>query len=338
MTDISTSSSNNKTIYCGNCGKKGHIYKNCFLPIVSFGIICIQFPEIDLNDVLTKHKNNKYIFSDLNRCSDKELLAEIKDKLKFLMICRKQTLGFAEFIRGNYRVGTYAEIKYIKHLFTIMTKHEIELIKECNFDVLWKYLWCMEDSMNYHQNEYMQSKEKFHALVNGITINNYQYTLEGIIRKIIPVWDEPEWGFPKGRRNYRETDLDCAIREFSEETAIPSNMYHVLDINPFNEEFMGTNNVNYKHTYYLAQVMSGNIQPVIKDENIHQRIEISDIAWMTFEEAKSKIRYYNKQKRYVLEKIYNILVENIYNNIKQHSSTHVAQEESHLDDDITDDN
>ena len=28
----------------------------------------------------------------------------------------------------------------------------------------------------------------------------------------------PEWGFPKGRRNYKEKDLIVRIREFEEET------------------------------------------------------------------------------------------------------------------------
>ena len=31
-------------------------------------------------------------------------------------------------------------------------------------------------------------------------------------------WLTPEWGFPKGRRNYQETDITCAYREFNEET------------------------------------------------------------------------------------------------------------------------
>ena len=38
-------------------------------------------------------------------------------------------------------------------------------------------------------------------------------------------WLEPEWGFPKGRRNNGEKDLDCGLREFQEETG-----YRLSDI------------------------------------------------------------------------------------------------------------
>ena len=30
--------------------------------------------------------------------------------------------------------------------------------------------------------------------------------------------ERTKWGFPKGRRNYQEKDLDAAIREWEEET------------------------------------------------------------------------------------------------------------------------
>jgi 8-oxo-dGTP pyrophosphatase MutT (NUDIX family) len=36
-------------------------------------------------------------------------------------------------------------------------------------------------------------------------------------------WEEPEWGFPKGRRDTQESDWVCALREFKEETGQPSN-------------------------------------------------------------------------------------------------------------------
>ena len=47
-----------------------------------------------------------------------------------------------------------------------------------------------------------------------------------IINKEVPiVYESPEWGFPKGRRNMHESDLDCAKREFEEETGIDESFY-----------------------------------------------------------------------------------------------------------------
>ena len=49
--------------------------------------------------------------------------------------------------------------------------------------------------------------------------------------KASTTWDTPEWGFPKGRRNYQENDLTCGLREFEEETGYDKdNRYLLLKI------------------------------------------------------------------------------------------------------------
>ena len=65
-------------------------------------------------------------------------------------------------------------------------------------------------------------------------------------------WQEPEWGFPKGRRNSHEKDYDCALREFQEETGYDKNVLHNLqNVLPFEEIFTGSNYKSYKHKYYV---------------------------------------------------------------------------------------
>ena len=54
----------------------------------------------------------------------------------------------------------------------------------------------------------------------GIVTTNGTYTLEDLIRASDTNWMNPEWGFPKGRRNYMEKDISAGIREFEEETGI----------------------------------------------------------------------------------------------------------------------
>ena len=39
----------------------------------------------------------------------------------------------------------------------------------------------------------------------------------------------PEWGFPKGRRNLKERDRECAVREFSEETGLTAEDYIIQE-------------------------------------------------------------------------------------------------------------
>ena len=33
---------NTKIIYCNNCGNEGHLYRHCRLPVLSYGILCIN--------------------------------------------------------------------------------------------------------------------------------------------------------------------------------------------------------------------------------------------------------------------------------------------------------
>ena len=54
--------------YCNNCGKQGHLYHQCKLPITSNGIIAFR-----------KNKTSE---------------------LEYLMICRKDSLGYIDLIRG----------------------------------------------------------------------------------------------------------------------------------------------------------------------------------------------------------------------------------------------
>ena len=71
---------------------------------------------------------------------------------------------------------------------------------------------------NVYKAEYDSAKSKFEKLL---------FRIDNIVNESDNQWYEPEWGIPKGRRHFKESDVDCSIREFSEETLINPN-----DINP----------------------------------------------------------------------------------------------------------
>ena len=70
-----------------------------------------------------------------------------------------------------------------------------------------------------------------------------------------PNYQEPEWGFPKGRKNSKEEAVRCAMREFVEETGLSlktsTSKYDQKPIHVFHEVFMGSNFRIYQHQYYL---------------------------------------------------------------------------------------
>jgi len=263
---------NKNTLYCGNCGKYGHVYRKCLAPIISSGIILFR-------------KDN--------------------DNIKYLLVQRKDTLGFVEFMRGKYNLEN---IKYISKLFEIMTENERLLLINSTFDSLWNKLWMKKDNKQYH-NEYDSSKKKFNLLKKGIYIKNNLISLNTIHYNNKVFWYTPEWGIPKGRRNLKESNLDCAIREFEEETGLKKNQYNLIyQIEPIEELFSGSNNIRYKHIYYIANAKNNINNLAIDKNNFSQVSEISNINWFTFDQCMKVIRSYNIEKKNVLEKLHKILL------------------------------
>jgi 8-oxo-dGTP pyrophosphatase MutT (NUDIX family) len=254
--------------YCNNCGKSGHAYHQCKMPIMSIG--AIVFRKIDQN-------------------------------IEFLMIRRKHSLGFMDFIRGKYSIYNK---DYIMNLIREMTNNEKTMILENDFLTLWNYLWSKNNISNQYKEEKILSEEKFNSLKYGITNGNKFYSLETMISENNNHWEEPEWGFPKGRRNFFEKDYDCAIREFSEETGYNKNsILNIENILPFEEIFTGSNFKSYKHKYYLF-VMTENS---CKTPNHFDKNEVSKMEWKNYEDCLNSIRPYNLEKKRLLENVYKCL-------------------------------
>jgi len=255
---------NNKNYqFCNNCGKMGHVFHACKKPITSSGIICINNAD----------KENKY-----------------------LLICRKDTLGYVDFIRGKYPLYNK---DYIQNIIDEMTLKEKKKILTMSFNDLWTDLWGNFVRMQYQQEEKM-SKQKFLQIREGIYMFEKDfYNIESLINNSKTKWVTPEWGFPKGRRNYMETDNSCAIREFNEETGYTENDYEVIkNVLPYEEIFMGSNYKSYKHKYYLA-IYRGNKE----DKGKYQKTEVSNMKWLTLKECLNSIRPYNLEKIEIINNI-----------------------------------
>jgi 8-oxo-dGTP pyrophosphatase MutT (NUDIX family) len=241
--------------YCRNCGKKGHKYKECFNPRLSYGIILL---------------NNKN---------------------QIIMIERKDSISFIEFIRGKYK---HDNNEYIQLLFNRMSNSEKERIKNNNFKELWDNLW-----YNYNENkkDYNKSYEKFKKINKEYFINNsdnkYIYN---------------EWEIPKGRRNLNETNKICAIREFKEETNIDFNDYELYEnILPLEEEYTGSNKIIYKNVYYIGKIKNDTIDIKIDSNNENQISEVKNIKWLSYEECLSHIRDYSDYKINIIKRIFNYI-------------------------------
>lgn len=258
-----------KNNVCNNCGKQGHLFHQCKLPITSYGIIVFRNSE---------------------------------NGLQFLMIRRKDTFGYIDFIRGKY---VQHNIEHLQNLFNEMSVEEKENIRNNSFDTLWKSMWGIANNGCQHKSEEVASQKKFDALKQGILINNELITLDMLINNSITSWKETEWEFPKGRRNFQEKDIDCALREFEEETGFSKeDLTLIKNILPFEEIFIGSNHKSYKHKYFLAGFNKN-----INSLNNYQRTEVSKLEWKTLEECLESIRPYNLEKKQLILNINKVLQE-----------------------------
>ena len=243
-------------LLCNNCGNNGHLFYNCKKPITSFGIVCFRItPE---------------------------------NKKEYLLVQRKDSLGYVDFLRGKYNETNDFQLK---NIINEMTREEQYNILDCSYTELWDKLWNKKNEKYEFKNE-----EKYNYIKK-----NKEYLFATSLK-----WDEPEWGFPKGRRNFRERDIDCGLREFEEETGYSKyKLIIIKNLNPFEEIFTGSNLKSYKHKYFLTKI---NYVDSIIDTN-YQKSEIGNMKWFTYEECLQKIRFYNIEKINLITSI-NKLLEN----------------------------
>lgn len=266
---------NNRNQYCTNCGLSGHVFRNCLSPVTSYGIIAVRY----MNDIA-----NTSLFSK------NTTLNNGNDSIQFLLIQRKDSLAFVEFIRGKY--NPYEE-EYLGRLLRGMTNTEQENTLSKSFEELWNSVWGESSGIKSHKNDYDTSEKKFSIIKDR---------LPELIKNNPTKWSEPEWGFPKGRRNPHETDLNCAIREFQEETGLRRQDFTVIQNTlPISETFFGSNQVHYCHKYYIA-VCNKSVEVEMNMNNPHMAREIGAIQWCYLDDAISKIRPDNVEKREILLK------------------------------------
>ena len=248
-------------MFCNNCGGKGHLFRTCRDPVLSCGIMLINSNKLPANP----------------------------NDVRVLMIRRKDSMSFAEFMRGKYDP---TDINYIGRLLGNMTIREQTMLANEPFDTIWRHLWGDDRSSS----DYANSKEKFEALDRTSIITAY-----------ISPYFEPEWGFPKGRRIRGETDLDCAIREFTEETNVPREAYVVLKNILLEETFTGLNNIRYRHVYFVALLKHPELVNLQQRFTLMQRREISGIAWKTMAECEALIRPHHIERQGMVDQLKSIL-------------------------------
>lgn len=204
------------------------------------------------------------------------------------LIQRRHTISFEAFVRGKYSLD---ELHIHKERLTVA---ERQSIRTKSWEGLYREVMSDKDA------RYMQ-KEKRRAKMLYDSINLEEF-LDGDT-----VFDEPSWEFPKGRRFVHETDRQCALREFEEETGVPTADVLLLD-KWCEEEFCGTNKRMYRNKYYIALVHPKTDGPYVDCNNVGQTSEVADTAWFLYPDAMSILRPFHEEKRVALQSSYDEIV------------------------------
>ena len=218
--------------------------------------------------------------------------------LKYLICQRRDSISYIQYLQDLIDENNI--VKYI-NLMSIEEKNRcLEYYYKNDPHSIWKDLWINHNSKIY-KNDYKRCTDIF---LKNMEKNIEYFRDEKIGQK------ENSWCFPKGRLHHNENEIECALREFEEETCISSKNVTVDKNIKFEEVYIGSNNLLYKTIYYIAYI------PYIPKKiykyypnNIRKKFissEFFEIEWIEYQTAMERL---DDSKKQILEKINNCILK-----------------------------
>lgn len=180
-----------------------------------------------------------------------------------------------------------------------LTTSEFEAVQRGNFEELWRLI--KQSPVHeyvprpYERRVYIECKRRFSSLWRQYS--HYIKTLP------TPIYTHTNWECPKGKRNsYLEKPLQCAIREFCEETGLmPDDINLCHNIPHFSIMHRGTNDIVYNQIYFIAELAERDSVPNLER---YQRSEVQSVDWLSREEFVKQLRESERHKIEAFDVIY----------------------------------
>jgi hypothetical protein len=117
-----------------------------------------------------------------------------------------------------YLYSSFNNVSELKNALNGTTIDEKVVIYSGDFDRLWDKVW-----IGHRPERYSKIRTKYENITKSIGLTNIRKMLEEATSA------ELQWELPKGRKDsVFESDIECACREFSEETTLPRESFKVL--------------------------------------------------------------------------------------------------------------
>jgi len=215
-------------------------------------------------------------------------LCRMREQCEILMVKKRFTYHYFEFVYGKYRKR---DDKNIIRLLDNMTYREKLAIANLDFSEMWSNIW-LSSPENYsparlHSRppggftsdpKYHRKKAKFDAV----------FRRDGgkRIRRLIDAStnSEANWEIPKGHRATGELDMDTAIREFGEETELSEGVNMLWCAKPIVTSHRSRGTI-YKTVYFLAEY-TGKNTPDVRFRSPLQYTEVECIKWVSLPEIR----------------------------------------------------
>ena len=319
---------------CSNCGRTGHVRSECIDPITSLGIISFHidgyahddyrmlFHDLVGSDVgkIRLHADSKEDSDDSSTVQDQAssslsaggsisaeetsqeqaIVTAFTQRVRFVMVSRRHSLGLIEFVRGNYNEENPATVK---HLFRQMLSEEI--VKIARAKTYRDVCGIMIDPASHL---WATASARFKRLHTDTAL---PYNLAYYTSNIDPEFHTPEIGPPGGHRNNGELACVCAKREFREETRCTDDEFTVLSaVYPLVENLIGTDRKRYRRIYYLAY-MENPVELRVDPESDGQKHEIGQVFYCSYDHAMMLIRPRHVERRNIFSLVFMFLMGRI---------------------------
>lgn len=192
---------------------------------------------------------------------------------EYLLVQRKDSLNYMSFLKGNFETASMER----------MTRSELLALANLSYAELWQKLW----------RNHLRSPQPSAQNIHRFNQMKESGMLQSCIDRAMPhAFEDCEWGLPKGRPNKNESGMECALREFREETGYDTALLRVQPYQAVVETYVGTDGVQYVHHYYIAEMVQCSSPPTPPSKS-----EVSRVGWFSLSDALSFIRPYERERK-----------------------------------------
>jgi 8-oxo-dGTP pyrophosphatase MutT (NUDIX family) len=201
----------------------------------------------------------------------RNVISGAQQRHEILLIKKRITYAFSVFVNGLYDPHNRENIMRV---LNAMTVDEKILVLSQDFGAMWKHIWLSLDP----KRAFIQCLRKFEDA----------FMVDGGERLKRLIWattssGQLRWEIPKGRKTHpEEMDLQCAVREFIEETGISKSSFTIYP--SLKRKELYSDDGRLYETIYFGAVTRGNFKLMVSE--LDQMSEISDIRWATLQELR----------------------------------------------------